>query len=314
MQQIERASAPQAKTSTFAQKLYHLQIGFRIYRLFIYLFLIGLSFVFLYPFMYMVTTSFKSVPDLVDPTVYWVPKTFNIKSYFTAYALLNYWEFFKNSAFLTVVTVAGQVISCSIVGYGFARFKFPGREILFGLAMFSMVVPPQTIIVPLFIQYKEMDWINSYLPMIVPSFFGHGLRGALFIFIFRQFFRGLPHELEDAARVDGCGAIQTFVRIIIPIVVPPLLVTTILSIVWHWNDYFEPSIYIIDKDKFTLPMMLPMLTQSLNQQSGGTITAANIDQATVMAACLFVMLPVLILYFELQRYFMRSIERSGIVG
>ncbi|PYI57490.1 carbohydrate ABC transporter permease [Paenibacillus flagellatus] len=282
------------------------------YRAIVYLYLIGLSFVFLYPFLYMLSTSFKSVTDLVDPTVFWIPKSINLDSYFNAYAALHYLPYLKNTAVLSLLGVAGQLISCSIVGYGFARFQFPGREMLFGLAMFTMIVPPQTIIIPLFIQFKQLDWINTYLPMVVPSFFAHGLRGALFIFIFRQFFRNLPHELEDAARVDGCGSVGIFVRIVLPIVVPALLVSGILSLVWHWNDFFEPSIYLVDNAKFTLPMMLPLLGQSINTMSGGA--TAIPDQATVMAACVLVLLPVLLLYLELQRYFMKSIERTGIVG
>ncbi|NIK80427.1 multiple sugar transport system permease protein [Paenibacillus castaneae] len=288
-------------------------LGFRFYRLFIYLFLIGLSFVFLYPFLFMITTSFKSVTDLVDPTVHWVPKNFNFRGYYEAYSLLHFLQYFKNTAFLTILSVIGQVASCAFVGYGFARFKFPGREILFGLAMFTMIVPPQTIIIPMFIEYKALGWINTYLPMIVPSFFAHGLRGALFIFIFRQFFRGLPVELEDAARVDGCGAFKTFFRIVLPVVTPPLLVVSILSTVWHWNDFFEPVIMLVDRDKFTLPMMLPLLGESMNKSTGGTVTS-NIDQSTIMAACMLVILPIVIMYLEVQRYFMKSIERSGIVG
>ncbi|MBB6671609.1 carbohydrate ABC transporter permease [Cohnella nanjingensis] len=313
MQTVIKDLSVKWKRNPVVYKIKHWQAGYRLYRVFIYLFLIGLSFVFLYPFLFMVTTSFKSVNDLIDPTVHWIPKDFDVKSYFNAYALLHYLPYFKNTVLMTVLSVLGQVISCAFVGYGFARFNFPGREVLFGLAMFTMIVPPQTIIIPMFVEYKELHWINTYLPMIVPSFFAHGLRGALFVFIFRQFFRGLPVELEDAARVDGCGVFKTFFRIVVPIVTPPLLVTAILSTVWHWNDFFEPAIYIVDRAKFTLPMMLPLLGESMNKATGGTVTS-NIDQSTIMAACMLVILPIVIMYFEVQRYFMKSIERSGIVG
>ncbi len=313
MVSVPKAMAVKMSNNPMLLKLKRWQVGYRFYRIFIYLFLIGLSFVFLYPFLFMVTTSFKSIADLVDPTVHWVPKDFDVTSYFNAYALLNYLLYLKNTSLLTVLSVLGQLISCAFVGYGFVRYKFPGREILFGLAMFTMIVPPQTIIIPLFVEYKTLGWINTYLPMIVPSFFAHGLRGAFFVFIFRQFFRGLPVELEDAARVDGCGAFKTFVRIVIPVVTPPLLVSAILSIVWHWNDFFEPAIFIVDRAKFTLPMMLPLLGESMNKAAGGTV-ATNIDQSTIMAACMLVILPIVIMYLEVQRYFMKSIERSGIVG
>lgn len=313
MQTVRTRPSIGARMALAAEGIRRWKIAYRIYRLFIYLFLIGLSFVFLYPFLFMISTSFKSPGDLVDPTVYWIPKQFSVKGYFDAYAALNYLPYLKNTVVLTLFTVTGQMLSCAVVGYGFARFRFPGRELLFALAMFTMIVPPQTIIVPMFIQYKELNWINTILPMVVPSFFANGLRGALFIFIFRQFFRGLPHELEDAARVDGCGALRTFIRIVLPVSIPPILVSAILSVVWHWNDFFEPAIFLVDRDKFTLPMMLPFLGQSLNSMSGGT-ASANVDQATTMAGCVLVILPILILYLEIQRYFMKSIERSGIVG
>jgi multiple sugar transport system permease protein len=313
MNPTQKVLAVKARANLAIAKQLKWQIGYRLYRLFIYVFLIGLSFIFLYPFLFMVTTSFKSIIDLVDPTVYWIPKDFNVKSYLNAYVLLHYLPYFKNTVMLTVFSVLGQIVSCSIVGYGFARFKFPGREILFGLAMFTMIVPPQTIIIPLFIEFRQLGWIDTYLPMIVPSFFAHGLRGALFIFIFRQFFRGLPQELEDAARVDGCSAFGTFIRIIIPIVSPPLLVCSILSMVWHWNDFFEPAIFLVAREKFTLPMMLPLLGESMNKAAGGSV-GTNIDQATIMAACMLVIMPILIIYLEVQRYLMKSIERSGIVG
>ena len=313
MQQISNQVVPKMSKNSALLRLKRLKAGYRVYRLFIYLFLIGLSFVFLYPFLFMITTSFKSASDLVDPTVHWISKNFEVKSYFNAYALLHYLPYLKNSAIMTVASVIGQLISCAFVGYGFARFKFPGREILFGLAMFTMIVPPQTIIVPMFIEYKHLGWINTSLPIIVPSFLAHGLRGALFVFIFRQFFRGLPVELEDAARVDGCGAFKTFFRIVVPVVTPPLLVSSILSTVWHWNDFFEPAIFLVDRDKFTLPMMLPLLGESMNKATGGTVSS-NIDQSTIMAACILCILPIIIMYLEVQRYFMKSIERSGIVG
>lgn len=285
-------------------------IGF-VYRLFVYLILIDLAFVFLYPFLYMVTTSLKQPADLLDFTVKWIPTSLAWENFYYGMKGLQFWMHFNNSALIAVLSVIGQVLSCSFIAYGFARIKFPGREVLFVLCMFTMIIPPQTIIVPLFMQYKTMGWIDSVLPLVIPSFFGNGLRGALFIFIFRQLFRGLPWELEDAARVDGCGSFRVYWRIIMPLTPPAIVVTTLLSLVWHWNDFFEPSIYLTSEEKFTLPMMLPRLYQSLDTLTGSTFEVFSLP--VVMAATFIALVPMLLVYFFLQRYFIQGVERSGLV-
>jgi multiple sugar transport system permease protein len=282
-----------------------------IYRIFVYFLLIDLAFVFLYPFIYMITTSLKEPVDLLNFTIKWIPKSMSVENYYYAISGLKYGLHLRNSLFLSVVSVLGQVLACSFVAYGFARLKFPGREFLFYLAMFTLIIPPQTLIVPLFIQYKEMGWIDTYLPLTVPGFFANGLRGALFIFIFRQMFRGLPWELEDAARVDGCGSFRVYWKIILPLTPPAIVVTTLLSLVWHWNDYFEPSIYLTSEEKYTLPMMLPRLYQSLNEVTGRSLEVFSLP--VVMAATFLVIAPLLVIYLFLQKYFIEGVERSGLV-
>lgn len=180
------------------------------------------------------------------------------------------------------------------------------------LAMLTLIIPPQTIIVPMFMQYKAMGWMDSMLPLVVPSFFANGLRGALFIFIFRQLFRGLPWELEDAARVDGCGSFRVYWKIILPLTPPAIVVTLLLSLVWHWNDYFEPSIFLSSPEKITLPMMLPRMWQSLDQVTAGR-TREIFSFPVIMAATFLVLAPILVIYTFLQRYFVRGVERSGLV-
>ncbi|AZN42455.1 carbohydrate ABC transporter permease [Paenibacillus albus] len=282
-----------------------------IYQIFVYVILIDLAFVFLYPFIYMVTTTLKQPEDLLDFTIKWIPQSLAWENFYYGMEGLQFMRHLKYSALISGLSVIGQVLSCSFIAYGFARIKFPGREVLFVLCMFTMIVPPQTIIVPLFMQYKTIGWTDSILPMVVPSFFGGGLRGALFIFIFRQLFRGLPWELEDAARVDGCGSFRVYWRIIMPLTPPAIVVTTLLSLVWHWNDFFEPSIYLTSEEKFTIPMMLPRLYQSLT-----TITGSNFEVFSlpvVMGATFVCLLPMLIVYLLLQRYFIQGVARSGLV-
>ncbi|SDX06949.1 carbohydrate ABC transporter permease [Paenibacillus sp. CF384] len=282
-----------------------------IYRTFVYVILIDLAFVFLYPFIYMVTTALKHPVDLMDFTIKWIPTSLAWENFYYGMKGLQFMTHFNNSALIAVLSVVGQVLSCSFVAYGFARIKFPGRELLFFLCMFTMIIPPQTIIVPLFMQYKTMGWLDSVMPLIVPSFFAGGLRGALFIFIFRQLFRGLPWELEDAARVDGCGSFKVYWKIILPLTPPAIVVTMLLSLVWHWNDFFEPSIFLTSEEKFTLPMMLPRLYQSLDTLTGSSFEVFSLP--VVMAATFMALLPMLLVYFFLQRYFIQGVERSGLV-
>jgi multiple sugar transport system permease protein len=283
-----------------------------VYRIFVYCLLIDLSFVFLYPFIYMITTSLKTPPDLLNFTIKWIPISMAWQNYAYGIIGLKYWDHFVNSAATSLLSVVGQVLACSFVAYGFARIKFPGRETLFMLAMFTLLVPPQTVIIPLFIQYKAMGWMDTFMPIVVPAFFANGLRGALFIFIFRQLFRNLPWELEDAARVDGCGSFRVYWRIILPLTTPAIVVTVLLSLVWHWNDFFEPNIYLTSEDKYTLPMMLPRLYQSLNE-TAATHGMETFGLPTVMAATFLVIVPLLLVYLFLQKYFIQGVERTGLV-
>lgn len=284
-----------------------------IYKAVLYLLLIDMSFVFMFPFIYMVATSLKTVQDFVDPTVFWVPRTIAWGNYELAVKGLAYWTSMKYSAIIAIASAIAQVISCSIVGYGFARMKFRFRDALFALALFTFIVPPQTIIVPLFMVYKKLGWIDTYYPFVVPSLFANGLRGALFIFIFRQFFRGLPWELEDAAMVDGAGPMRVYAQIMLPLARPAIIVTFLFSLVWHWNDFFEPSIYLMSSEKFTLPLRLSMLWWELQSVFGSEVNELY-NEPLVMAASMLVILPMLVVYIFAQRYFIEGIERTGVVG
>lgn len=289
-----------------------------VIRIFFYLLLFSLSFVFLYPFIIMIVDSFKSDADLANITVKWIPEKLVWNNYVIAFKQLSYQIFVKNSLVMSVIATIGHVLSCSFVGYGFARYRFRGRGVLFGIVILSMLVPIQVLIFPLYIQYSKWGWLDSYLPLLVPTFFGYGLNGAFFIFLFRQFFSSLPYEMEEAARIDGCGALRAFFKIMLPMSKSSLLVATVLSFVWHWNDYFEPNMYIRTISKQLLPSRLPLLYSLLNSEDsleamveeGGLI----FNEAMLMAATFLVILPVLIVYAFLQKKFMEGIERSGLTG
>jgi multiple sugar transport system permease protein len=290
-----------------------------IFKLLFYLLLFDLAFVFLYPFIIMIVDSLKTDNDLYNITVKWIPSNFEFENYVIAFQRLNFFRYFKNSAIVVALATIGHLLSCSCVGYGFARYQFKGKGILFAFVVLAIIVPTQVIIFPLYMQYSNWDWVDSYLPIIVPSFFGFGLSGGFFVFLFRQFFSGLPYEMEEAARIDGCGAIRTFFKIMLPMARSSLLVGLVLSIVWHWNDYFEPNVYISSHEKFMLPSRLPVLYGLLNSENYDAITINDMDsvifnEAMLMAATFLVIVPILIIYSFLQKKFMEGVERSGLTG
>lgn len=286
----------------------HLLLG----RSFAYLMLLNISFVFLFPVLYLLVTSAQTVEDFVDPTVYWIPTKIQWDNYVLAFKGLFYPQALLNSTVVSGLSAVGQVLSASLAGYGFARGRLPGRDVLFMLAMLTFLIPPQTIIVPLFMLYKTLGWIDTYAPFIVPSFFAHGLRGALFIFVFRQFFRGQPWELEEAARIDGAGALRTYLQIMLPLARPAVLVVFLFSLVWHWNDFFEPSVYLYNQARFTLPLRLNIFYTGLQIVTGAQ-AGELYNEPLLMAASLLVIIGPLLIYLVAQRYFVQSIERTGLV-
>ncbi len=272
--------------------------------------LIDVAFVFLTPILQLISNSLMSVMDFYDPTVAWIPRRLAWENYALAFRALQFPHALRNSLLVAGVCAVAQTFTCALVGYGFARLRFPGRDKLFVLVLFALIVPPQTLIIPLFILYGRLKWLDSYWPFIVPSAMGMGLRGALFVFIFRQFFKGMPWELEDAGRIDGAGPLRVFFNIMLPLARPAIVVVFLFSFVWHWNDSLEPSIYLDSTDLFFLPQRLSIVESMLESyQLRGTYSTG-----TIMAAALLVILPLLVLYLFTQRYFVESIERTGLIG
>ena len=282
-------------------------------RLATYIILVNVCFVFLFPVIYMFSTSLKTVADLADLTVLWIPRTFFWRNYELAISGMLYWQAARNSVIISLGSGILQTVACSFVAYGFARIPFPGRDILFLLVLFTFLVPPQTIIVPLFILYRNLGFMDTYFPFLMPALFGHGLRGALFILVFRQFFRNLPYELEDAARIDGAGPFSVYWRIMLPLAAPAIIVVFLFSLVWHWNDFFEPTIYLFDQNNFTLPLRLSILSAALLQMLAGQGAGDEFNEAVIMAASFLVIMPPLVVYLFTQRYFVESVDRTGLV-
>jgi multiple sugar transport system permease protein len=295
----------------------HLSDGL-FFRIGSYIILTSIVVLYLSPLFYMISTSFKNLQDLLDPNVKWIPTVFNIENYKTAILGLTYYKALGHTFFMSISAAFLQIISCGITGYAFARLYIPGKNILFAIVLLTFMVPAQTMIVPLYVLYSKLGWLNTPLPFIIPAVFAQGLKGALFIIIFRQFFATLPKELEESARMDGAGAVKIYWKIMLPLARPAVLVVFLFSFVWHWNNYFEPSLYLQKLDFIPLALQLDRLGSILNAIYGTWnpsmgLYGIDLNEPIKMAAAVMIILPPLIVYMFAQRYFVEGIERTGLV-
>lgn len=299
--------------------------------------LLGLGFVIMYPLLYMISKSITPTDQMTDPSVVWLPKSVTFENLKQTLTLMNYdyWdpkEPFRNTVLNTVVlnvlASCFQVVTCSITGYGFARFKFKGRNFLFAIVLFMIIVPPQILTNPLYLQFRwfkilgiiplysngePLSLIDSGLTMYLPALFANGIKAGLFIYIFRQFFRGLPKELEDAAYLDGCGPFRTYVTIMVPNAKTSFLTVFLFSIVWYWNDYYVSSSFFSQNN--TVALMLKNLDATIAQQLfNGSAPNARAMIVWLESGCLIAIAPLLIMYTFLQKYFVEGVERSGLTG
>lgn len=286
------------------------KIGRFASKLIIYALLIEFVFVFIYPFIYMMVNSFKFDTDFRDLNKQWVLSGLNFQNYKDAWELLDYSKTFMTNLSITLLSTIGHIMSCAFVAYGVSRFKFIGRNIVFAFIILSILVPPQLLSMPMYIQFAKMQWVGSILPIVVPSFFGFGLKGGLFIFIFMQFFKGMPKSYEESAKMEGCSSLGVFFKIIVPMSRTSILVVGTLSAIWHWNDVFEPAAYLTSTTK-TLAQMLDAMPSYLYQ----SVTATGVVISPVqLAACVLIVLPLLILYAFTQKKFMAGIEFTGLAN
>ena len=267
-------------------------------------------FVFVYPFLTMLLNSFKYDFELRDLTKQWVLTRLNFQNYSDAAKHLNYMHSLLNTLLVVVGSTAGHILSCSFIAYGFARFNFRGKTVMFMLVILTMIIPAQLLMMPLYIQFAKLGWIGSFAPIIVPTWFGFGLNGALFIFLFRQQLRSLPVSYEEAAKIEGCGSMRIYWSIIFPMLRGTMLVAGILSAIWHWNDYFEPSAYLTGSRQLLTQMLSNLNSYVAAQESGLGIAVSPIQ----LAACVLVILPLLILYLVFQRQFIKSVDLSGLAN
>ena len=265
-------------------------------KFFTYFILILGALVILAPLVWMVSTSLKSrakififPPQIIPDPVLW-------NNYPEALTTVPFGRFYINTTIIVVFNLVGNVVSSALVAYAFARLRWPGRDILFVIILATMMIPGQVTLIPLFIIYKNLGWLDTFLPLIVPGFFGQ----AFYIFLIRQFYLTISPELDDAALIDGCSKFGIFWRIMLPLSKPVLATVAIFSFQWHWNDFFGPLIFLFDKNKYTVALGLKFFS--------GTY---GVDWHLLMAASLVALMPIIILFFFAQRIFIQGIVYTG---
>lgn len=313
-----------------------------------FILLVGIAFVVVYPFFVKISSSFMSASDFKDVTVKMIPKTPTLSTYSTVITENEYFKALFNTFLLSTLCALVQMFVCAFVGYGFAKFKFKGSKILFLAVILTMVIPHDTLQLSLFMKFRYFDvygiyaffsalfdgsmassggvfaWVkgaiegykatasiqlnNSYWPLFLLSLGGLAFKNGLYIFMMRQYFRGVPDELEEAAYIDGSGPLQTYIKIILPISVPMLITIFLFAFSWQWTDTFYSSLFLSSTKNYMLTDFAK-IPASLNSESG-----AGFSSAVYNTCSLLIIAPLLVVYCFLQKYLVQGIERSGIVG
>ncbi|MDR0326446.1 MAG: carbohydrate ABC transporter permease [Oscillospiraceae bacterium] len=320
VEKLKTAFAPGSHRRTTAIK----RVKKIIYGLFFAMLFFGIGYVLVYPLIYIFTTAIKSTADMLDTTTVWIAKRPTWTNFPDAWGYINYPRSLFNTLQVTLSVTALNMAVCSTIGYGFARFRFRERGLLFALVIFTLVVPPQVILLPNYLYLQRFDLFGIFsllmggtlkmtgtpMAILLPAIFGQGLKSGLFIYIFRQFYRGMPTELEEAGYIDGCGTVRTYLRIMLPNAMPAFVTVGLLSFVWHWSDVFGQSQYLDGMP--TLSVRLVGITTLITRGAA----VANLSYVTPVkyAGVALVILPLIVLYLVGQRFFVQSVERSGIVG
>lgn len=302
-----------------------------------------LGFVILYPLLQMISRTFMPVEQYADPSVIWIPKSLTLTNIKSAMIALDFWPTLGRTLILAFGCAFLQVISCAIVGYGFARFQFRFRGLLFAMVIVTIVVPTQLIFIPLMVQYRFFDFfgvsrllalitgepytnysinlLDSNWTFFLPSIFGVGLRSGLFIYIYRQFFRNMPRELDEAARIDGCGPWRTFTRVMLPNAKASALTVFLFSFIWHYNETMMSNSFFATGNK---PLAVALQSVSEENRFSTEIISAGLYEAVgrnlqarqgtdYAATLIFISIP-LLLYIFAQKYFVEGVESTGIKG
>lgn len=296
-----------------------------------YLLLIGFAYVLIYPFVYMAINTVKDPVDWFDPTVMWIPKGFSLDNYIVAFKYMDYFSSLLQTLICGIVPALISFFTCAVAGYGLARFNFKGKSILSFLMILCIMVPDPMIMIPSYNNFKHLDFmgifslinnltgvdlrvsiINTPFVFIIPALLASGLKNGLFIYIYSQFFKGLPKELEEAAWIDGAGPWKTFLKIVLPSSGASSVTVIVFSVVWYWNDYYLSQMYL--SENFPLSVVLSNFNSNLGSLNDLKAEYLFTTGSLLLTCCFITIVPLLIFFLFMQRKFVQSIATCGIVG
>lgn len=327
-EKAEKVKVKKTKTPMTKDKFRKIMMGTKdemglLKKIVIYVILTCVGFVFVYPLLKVLSTSFMSLTDLFDSSINWIPSKFQTTNYEVALNAMDYWKSLKDSFIVSGLPTLCQVVSCALVGYGLARYNFKGRGFIFALIIFSFVLPSSLTMSTQYQLYYKLGWLGTLNTFIIPAILANGLKSQLFILICWSFFKQIPPVLNEAAAIDGAGHFKSFFKIALPSASGALVVVFIFSFVWYWNEQYMSQLYLYSNSRertYTplinqLSVFQDVFADAYSSNTGeGAKNSASINDAYRMAATILTILPLLIIYAVLQRQFVESIDRAGITG
>lgn len=284
-------------------------------KMFLYAVLLGMGFIYLFPVLYMISTSFMSTKDLVDATVTWIPRQLSLEGFQKAIETLGYWAGLKTSLLMSFVPGVLQTVSLALSGYGLARFPLPFKKLWFGIIVLIFLIPSAVTLIPRYMLFNSYKLVNTLWPSMLTAALGQGVKSSLFLLIYYQFFNSYPKALDEAAMIDGAGSLKVFARVAVPMAVPAIVVTFLFSFIWFWNETTQLSL-LSGAAARTLPIRLAAFVDSFNKlyPSNETSAGGALNESIRLSGTLLSVLPLLIMYLFLQKFFVQSVERTGITG
>lgn len=257
-----------------------------------------------YPLLWMVMSSFKETSTIFTTAGSMIPEKFTFDNYINGwkgFAKVSFGRFFTNSLIISVLATVGTVLSSSLVAYGFARFQFKGKKLLFAAMLLSMMLPAQVLMIPQYIWYQMLGWVGGYLPLIVPYFFA--IQG-FFVYLITNFISGLPKELDEAAKIDGCSYFRIFTQIIVPLIIPAIVTACIFSFIWRWDDFLSALLYVNKSEMYPVSLALKLFCDP----------GSSSDYGAMFAMATLSILPAVVIFIFFQRYLVEGISTSGLKG
>jgi ABC-type glycerol-3-phosphate transport system permease component len=304
----EQAATPVSRQAS-AARLSGARLSQEGFRLFIYLLVIVGAVASMMPFFWTVVSSGKTINELYRyPPTFWPESPQFVANYVEIWNVVPFGRWLLNTSFVTALSLIGTLLSATIVAYGFARFRFPGRDIFFFITLSTIMLPVEVTLIPTYLLFQKFNWIDTYYPLIVPSWFGGG---AFNIFLMRQFMLSIPHDLDEAAKIDGASSWRVLWQIILPLCKPALATMATLGFIANWHNFLGPLIFLNTEAKYTVAVGLRYLQSAV---AGGSAVVSRPQDHLLMGAALMVALPCLILFFVGQKYFVQGIVTTGLKG